>query len=445
MRDAHAGPSATGFELRDIASGATTALLLRVAGGGCEFLLNLCIARMFGADGAGLFYVALTATTVGSVFARLGLDNTLLRLGAAHAAAADWGLVGSIARRGLLAAMLAAVFTTGVLYFSAAGVRELRPELDAAMAAMQLGALAVTPLALCVLYGELLKSIGRIFLSQLVAAVVVPLVALIAIVATGPHFGVASGIIGYALGAIAATALGYLCWRSAVPRVSAAPVIAWRELFRGTWSLLWIKSARLAIGWLATLALLAFTTQSEVGIYNVALRISLVLGLLLMSVNSVVAPRFAALFHQGEHELLHQTARRATGLVVAIAGPLMAVFLVAPGWIMSFFGSEFAAHGTQVLFVLAVGQCVNLLTGPVNYLLMMSGHEESLRRSMSFSVIFGALVILLLTPSLGALGAAIGTSIAMSLQSLAAAYQVWSKLGIVIIPLPRQCQPRGLV
>jgi len=48
------------------------------------------------------------------------------------------------------------------------------------------------------------------------------------------------------------------------------------ELFAGTGSLLWIKSARMGIPWIATAVLAVASTQEQIGVYHVALRISLV-------------------------------------------------------------------------------------------------------------------------------------------------------------------------
>jgi O-antigen/teichoic acid export membrane protein len=426
--------------VRDIVRGASVTLLMRVAGGGLEFLLNLVIARAFGAEGAGVFYIALTTTTIGSTFARLGLDNSMLRLSAAHAATGEWPLVSSAATRGLLATTVVSVVLSALIFVAAGFLTDVRPDLGAAATAIRIMSLAIAPVSLSYLYGELFKSLRMIFVSQLVAAVAVPGIAVAFVAAVGHLYGVEGLSWGYVTGAAVAASLGYLCWRRAMAgRSSQIEVMPWQRLFDGTWSLLWIKSMRLATGWLATAALTVWSTTSEVGIFNVANRISVVLGLLLISVNSVVAPRFSAQIHLGDWVQLDRTARKATLLVTIFGGPPVALFLLAPGWVMSWFGNAFSAKGASVMFVLALGQAVNLLTGPVNYLLMMGGQEQALSRQTTLSVVIGAATLALLAPAYGALGAAIATSLAMILQKLGSAHHVWKIYGIATLPfLPRR-------
>jgi O-antigen/teichoic acid export membrane protein len=427
--------------LRDIAGGAALTLLLRVAGGALEFVLNLLVARAFGASGAGVFYMALTVTTIGSVFARLGLDNSLLRLSAAHAATGEWGLVASTARRGLLAAALVSVAVSGVIFAGAGWVKLHLPVHAGEAAATQWMVLAVAPLSLAYLYGEILKAVRRIGASQVTAAVVLPAVTVLLMLVIGRNEGIDGLALAYVAGAVVAALCGAWCWRRAMAAHAgvAAPAVTmpWSRLFQGTGALLWVKSMRLATGWLATAALAWWASTAQVGIFNVAQRISLALGLLLMAVNSIVAPRFSAQLHLGDHRQLDRTARKATLLVAAVAGPAIALFLLAPQWVMSGFGPAFRTEGSAVLFVLTLGQAVNLLTGPVNYLLMMSGNEQVLSKCVTLSVLAGAAAMVLLTPAFGALGAAIATALAMALQNLASAYYVWAILGIVTIPLVR--------
>jgi O-antigen/teichoic acid export membrane protein len=192
----------------------------------------------------------------------------------------------------------------------------------------------------------------------------------------------------------------------------------------------------LAMGWTATIVLGIWATSADVGIFNAASRTVLLGGLVLMAVNSIAAPKFAALHREGDMKALNSMARSSAILMLAIASPLLLAFTLAPGPVMRLFGPEFVA-GAPLLVILALGQFVNVATGSVGYLLMMTGHEKLMRNSVAIAAALNLVLNLVLVPIAGTLGAAIATAISLATLNLVATYYSWSRLGIVILPLVR--------
>ncbi|HNB00522.1 MAG TPA: oligosaccharide flippase family protein, partial [Nitrosomonas sp.] len=85
----------------EVARGTILAFILKVIGAGLAFAFNVAIARLLGAEGAGLFFLALSVTAVGSVLGRVGLDNTLLRFIATHTAKGEISLVKGVYSLGM--------------------------------------------------------------------------------------------------------------------------------------------------------------------------------------------------------------------------------------------------------------------------------------------------------------------------------------------------------
>jgi O-antigen/teichoic acid export membrane protein len=104
------------------------------------------------------------------------------------------------------------------------------------------------------------------------------------------------------------------------------------------------------------------------------------------------------------------------------------IMLLAP-WLLSFFSPELAPYA-GVLRVLALGQVVNALCGPVMYLLNMTGHEQSARQTMTVAALANAVANLALIPALGVAGAAWATSSTMVLWNVWALVAVYRKTGI---------------
>src|SRR5574340_239897 len=88
--------------MKEIVSGAAVALSLKVVAAGTAFALHVVLARLLGAEGTGIYFLAFTVIAIGAVIGRLGLDNAMLRYIAAHASVQDWSAVKGVSRKGLL-------------------------------------------------------------------------------------------------------------------------------------------------------------------------------------------------------------------------------------------------------------------------------------------------------------------------------------------------------
>jgi len=148
----------------------------------------------------------------------------------------------------------------------------------------------------------------------------------------------------------------------------------------------------------------------------------------LIAVNLVVAPRFAALHREGDMAGLESLAILSVKLIGVLALPVIGVMLIFPSWLMELFGEDFAS-GALLLQILAVGQFINAITGSVGYLLMMSGHERDMRNVTVISGSTALILTWLLTIGFGATGNAVGTAIAVATQNLLAVYFVKKRLG----------------
>ena len=98
--------------MKEVVRGTATAFTLKALGTGLSFGFNIILARLLGAKGAGVYYLALTVTTIASVVGRMGLDNTLLRFTAANAEQKDWDKVAGIYRMGIRIAVGASILVT---------------------------------------------------------------------------------------------------------------------------------------------------------------------------------------------------------------------------------------------------------------------------------------------------------------------------------------------
>jgi O-antigen/teichoic acid export membrane protein len=412
-----------------LARGAAISFAIRIAGAVLGFALNVLIARLFGAEGTGLYFLALTVAGIASLFGRFGLENAVLRFVSTAASESDWGRVRAISRRTVLLA-LASSTVVSVLLFLIAGLLATRvfakPELADLLRILTL---SIFPMALVILYGAMLKALQRIRDSQIIEAVIVPLVLLIAVAGYGYRFGVQGAVFSFVFAVMVSASLGAWLWHRACP---AAPVDgaggAPLKLLSTSASFVWIQLMNAITDWADILILGALRPVEEVGIYGVAKRLAMTISFVLIAVNNIAAPKFAALHHQGDHAALARVAVHSARLTLLVAGPVLLALMLFSTFFMGMFGKGFEA-GATVLVVLALGQLVNVATGSVGQLLAMTGHEKLLRNITIGSIVLSLILCAVLVPKHGMVGAAIAVAVSIAVENLIKALYVQKCLG----------------
>jgi len=89
--------------------------------------------------------------------------------------------------------------------------------------------------------------------------------------------------------------------------------------------------------------------------------------------------------------------------------------------LLSWFGNEFRS-AAPALMILAVGQLINLSTGPVGTILLMTGNEQIMKRHTVTTVLVNLAAAIFLIPVWGVAGAAASAAIGMALLNLLSWY-----------------------
>jgi O-antigen/teichoic acid export membrane protein len=414
----------------EVVRGASAALLLRVLGAILTFLLNVLVARMFGASGVGVFFLAFTVMSIASVLGRLGLDNTVLRFVASGAALGDWNAVAGVHRKSLLLAGAASIAASAAMAVTAPVLAAQVFEAPELSTALQWFALAVPAVAMSTLYSQALRGLKRSWASMLVSTVSTPGLALLLLLLLGPKGGPAAAARAYTVAATATAIGAWWWWRRVTPQLrSVRGSFDTTRLLASSVPLLWVASMSLAMNWIATFALGIAGSTEQVGVFNAASRVSFLVSFVLVAVDNISAPKFAALYEAGDRVALASTARYAARLMAFLAVPLLVLCVAFPGAIMSVFGPEFQSSGA-ILAVLAIAQATNVLSGSVGYLLMMSGHERQVRTSNAIAASTCLILSIALAPRFGAFGAAVAVGIALLARNIYETVMVRRYLGI---------------
>lgn len=411
------------------------AFVIQMAGAGLAFLFSVMLARLIGVAGVGLYFLAITLVNIGATIARLGLENAGLRFASIAYSQGDRGTLAALYRTTMGLAFGAGVAIALPIWLIVSHLPlggDRAPELRAEFPLL---VFAFAPVAMLIIQAEFLKGVGASGIGTFAHAVVPPLLLLAGSIvlwflnAATLH----TVFVTYLVVAVVSLIHAIIAWTWRQPGI-------WRErgafdtrrLLRTSMPLLLVTSMNLVMGWTDILVLGIWSDVREVGIYGISARIALLATFVLGAINVVVAPQFAALHAEGNAAALKRLAQQSAFWTLVAVTPAILVLVSVPDLILQLFGPQFK-EGAGPLRILAVGQFVNLATGPVGTLLMMTGHEKLMCNNVAASAALNLLGNLLLVPSYGAAGAATSTALSLAFMNIVLWIMVWKKLDINIL------------
>jgi O-antigen/teichoic acid export membrane protein len=425
--------------MKELVRGSSIALILQLVGAGLGFALNIVVARFLGAEGAGMYFLALALVTIASTLGRFGLDNSLIRFIASNSSVGNFSAVKGVYMKSMRYALICSFLLASFVALLAPRMATdffYKPDLGLPLRLMSL---AVIPFAIYFLHASALRGLKHIGGAASIQSVWARIFAILGIAILAPSWGVEGAVCGYTLAALATMLLAIRLWhKKTYPKLKSIPgYFPAKTLLQSSIPLFWVVALNLTITWSSIILLGVWTSSDSVGIFSVAHRTVLLMVFFLHAVNSIAAPKFAEMHKKGDMHSMERIARNAAKFLMMASSPFLVIFIILPTHIMQIFGSEFI-KGATALSILAAGQFVNISTGSVGYLLMMSGYEKLMRNNMAVCAGINFILNIILIPRTGITGAAVATALALALQNLIAFGLVWNKLGIVTLPfVPR--------
>lgn len=401
------------------------AFAVKGIGAAAQFGFTLLAARILGADGSGLFFLALTVVTMATVISRQGTDSTITRF---VAEAIDAGRRGEV--RGVLSLSLRLVavgsIALSVLVMATAGWAASmlfgKEELSPVLFVM---ALVIWPLAASLVQSEALKGAGWIQSGVALQSVVPWVIASALMLPLARVWGVAGAAGALVVGYVATAGAAWVLWvRATTQWADSEPGFDKATLLRASLPLLWVASINVVMNWSGSIFLGVWGTKADVGVFNAAFRTAMLVSLVLLAVNSVVGRLFAAAHQRGDAGTIRTLLHRSTKVMTLWALPMTILFVLAPVQVMALFGAEFETGGIA-LVVLAIAQFINVAAGSLGKLLIMTGHERAVRSAVVVTGVVSVASSLLLIPTFGVLGAAIAAAFAIVIRNVLCGWAVW--------------------
>jgi O-antigen/teichoic acid export membrane protein len=419
---------------KEVIAGARITFALRVVAAILGFAVNVVVARLLGSDGAGLYFLAISATMIGAVIARMGIDQATLKYIAAGAAQQDWERVGQIYSLAFKSIALSSAIVTLLIFTLAPFIASYifnEPRLEDPLRWMSL---AIFAFSIMTFHAECLKGIKKIKNSSLVSGVILSLTGFVLVAPLTITFGLVGASLSYVFATCSAAILGLYFWHNSnlhkARSTNSSNVFNRKAFFKSSFSLWFMVFMNQAVlPWAPLIMLSYWSTTENSGIFGAATRVANLVAFFLVAINAALVPKFAELFAKNDIDGISKLVTKITKYTIIIASPLLLLLIFASDWVMTLFGHQFALGG-KALSILAIGQALNILAGPYGYILIMGGAERDVRNSSVVAAALMFVVALIAIPMLGIQGAAIASATAISAMSLYSVIMVRVRFGI---------------
>jgi O-antigen/teichoic acid export membrane protein len=410
---------------------ASLAFIFRIFGAGSSFLMTLVIARTLSPSESGLFFLAFVVFTIVANLSTLGLNTAFVRFVGAYSAEKNWGVVSGIVNKGLTACFFVSASVMVFLFVFSSFIGQIifgKPELTNILAII---ALAIPSYAIYLIVGfafqGLQKPIISVFLQNILNQSLVIAFVLIFLFFNFDINTVTVTFI-FTFSAIITSVLALALWFCRKEAKQEVDYSQTSELIESAKPLWLMMAMGILVQWSAQLIAGVYAPAADLAYFSVAQRTAMLTSFVLIAVNLVAAPRFAASARQGKVNELRTTSLFCSRIMILLATPVLIVMLCFPEFFMGLFGPEYI-KGAPLLQILVIGQFINVVTGSVGFLLNMTGHEKDMRNVVFLSGPLAIVLCGILIPLYGVTGGAVATSIALASQNLLAVYIVKKRLG----------------
>ena len=225
--------------------------------------------------------------------------------------------------------------------------------------------------------------------------------------------------------ALVLISLAYL--RKTVFPVVKESIYRTRHFVKQSLPMLLSASLIVFLGWADSIILGIFKDSAEVGIYSVLIKVAAVVSFAMQATDSILAPKIAAAYATNQIALFKKMIRFTVVVNTVVASGLFLGIFLFKNFILGLFGEEFIPFA-WALIILAAGQLVNAILGPVSAMFQMTGYQVYWQNILFIAFVVNVILNLSLVQSYGIYGVATATAVSVVLSKLIGAYYIRKKV-----------------
>jgi O-antigen/teichoic acid export membrane protein len=207
-------------------------------------------------------------------------------------------------------------------------------------------------------------------------------------------------------------------------------VISYKEIIKNALPMMTSGLLLLLLNTTNVFMLGIMSTSKSVGIYNASYKIGLLVLLVLASVNVIIGPKIAELFHKNKIAELKKIIHQSTYFTAIITLPIVLFLFVFNKDLLAILGSNYQ-EGSTVLTITIIASFFSAVSGNVDQILNMSNNQNILLKINFICLLLNILLCYILIPKYDIVGAAIASMFSTILMNLICNIYIKKKLGFL--------------
>lgn len=409
------------------------------------YLYRIIIARNFGPEVYGLFSIAIMILGWFVLFGSLGFSEGLIRYLSWYRGKKDYKRIKYLFNITILINLFIGIISAIILYsFSEFIAINIFHNGDLIIF-LKIFSFLIPVYLLSNILLSVLQAFERIQWYSFIVNVLQNIIKLLALIIL-IFFGIGSNsiIFSYFLGYLAILIFSYFICRHKTPEIFGLYNLkprektkTFKEFYSYSWPLLFTVAISEIFFWADSFFIGYFNGAADVGFYNVAVSIVLLLMIVPELFLKLFFPLITKEYSKNNHEIVKQLSQQVGKWIFVLNIPLFLIMFLFPGVIINvLFGSEYLV-ASNALKILSLGTLVSSsLIWIYNNLLSMAGKTKLLFINLLFASILNIFLNIFLIPKYGITGAAIATTISKILLGIVLFVEV--KIYLSIIPFRRK-------
>ena len=430
------------FNLRELLRGSAIVFLFKFLGLFSGYVLSYIITKHYGEETLGIYSLSFTLLSFVVVLSRMGLDEAMVKVISDLFYMNKQGQAkDAYLKSAFLILLVSALFS--VLVFQSADVIAIWFDNESLTKAFKIISYTIVPYALIKVNADTLRGMKKMkAFSYLQVGSLFLLMSVVLLL--GIQFlneTVYLPIYSLLIAAIVVCLWSFVLLKRNF-KVNNTGTEKMKRLMKISLPMMLTSSMFLVLSWTDNIFLGRFLSEDQVGIYFIAFKLGLIISLSLFAVNSIAAPKFSELSTANDQVLLKRLAMQSANLNLGSSLPVFIILIFTTEWLLSLYGNSFII-AKYCVYILAVGQLFNALSGSVLNFLNMTGNEKLVSKIVLSAALLNIILNYYLIPIFeaydtwsGIEGAAIASSICLIYWNALGLYFVYKHHGFLMFPNP---------
>lgn len=409
-----------------------SAFLIKIAGTGFSFITSIIISRNFSSAGIGIYSLSNSILSICAILAKCGFDISIIKYASINYANGKHGNIKLLIQNTLAVSVVIACLLASVVMLSSDLLADIFHKADLGDL-LRIMIWVLLPSTIIQLIASAFKGTGKVQIGLIFESVIINAafsLALLIQIFILKNVRIEGLGYAYLVGTLVIGCIVVTIWkvRSRELNRERDDSYSFYNVIKTSMPLLLVNSTNYILSSTDILMIGLWLSASEVGLYNIATKITLFSSMLLSAINAMLGPRFAVLYANNNIEGLSKLVKKSSRLMLMASIVVFSVFVVSAKWILSIWGKEFIS-GASVLYISLIGQFFVLATGPLATVLMMCGFEKIHRNNTIFCAVLNIVLNYILIQTMGINGAAVATAASLVVKNVYCVYAVKKKLG----------------